>query len=500
MTEDNQTSDYVENQPSTAPISAEKVEVNTELSKVASNPKRNILIMSIFGVVFIYIIYQIIASQQTKTPPPPPPLVAPTNVFKPGTTVDTNSSTIPAVPELPKIIRPVTMEDEPAKADAPAAPPPPPPLPLSSAPPLPPAPSLSSSTSLPNLVAPPSEDIINDSKRLEAKRKSSVFLINGKPETLTPEEVKIRTDFTYRGNLTYLLGRGKVIDAVLESAINSDFPGEILALVSRDVYSESGKVILIPKGSRIIGNFAASAEGGYGRINIAWSRIDLPSGYSLTLSSQVVDNLGRTGVQGRVDNKHKEQFANAILSSAFKIALAAGLDKVVPPPVTTNTAATQTATATALTAAISQTQTQITTTPASYTTPLSQINAYCAAAQAAITDKASATYNTVTTACTTAQTNAGTGGDAALQTLLVALNGAATGLNNTASTASTPTQAQLASQEAYKDIGSKVGEMLTKDDIFTPTITLDQGEHIKIYVNKDYLFPKSAISNTRVMQ
>ncbi|MCZ6926005.1 MAG: hypothetical protein O7D30_12540 [Rickettsia endosymbiont of Ixodes persulcatus] len=90
--------------------------------------------------------------------------------------------------------------------------------------------------------------------------------------------------------------------------------GEIRAIISRDVFSEKDKVILIPKGSKIFGKYATSTSSeSYGRVSIIWDRIDLTSGYTIAFDSPAVDNLGRPGIQGRVDNKYKEQFANAVL-------------------------------------------------------------------------------------------------------------------------------------------------------------------------------------------
>ena len=88
-------------------------------------------------------------------------------------------------------------------------------------------------------------------KKLEAKRKSAIVLIAGAPKPKTPEQVEQETDFKQRGDMHLILGRGKMLDAIIESAVNTDFGGEIRAIISRDVYSEWGRNILIPKGSRI---------------------------------------------------------------------------------------------------------------------------------------------------------------------------------------------------------------------------------------------------------
>lgn len=481
MAEENQNNNVDQNTNTTT---AEGVEVNTELSKVASNPKRNMIIMAVFGVVFLYIIYQIIASQNPETPAPPPALKAPTEVFKPNTNENAADSSIPAVPELPKIIKPTTEEKI---VSAPTPPPLPQALPQTEAPA--PAPNLVSTPAIPLLDA-PTETAAEQQKRAEAKKKSSLFLINGKPPTLTKEEEEIQTNFTKRGNLSLVLGRGKIIDAVLESAINSDFPSEILALVSRDVYAEDGKVILIPKGSRVIGKFSATTTGGIARVNIEWFRIDIPSGFSINMASSTVDNLGRKGIQGRLDNKYKEQLSNVVLSSAFNIALAKGLDKLVPPVATNTTTASQNASATAISTAIGQIGTG---------DPAVQIANICTPLATSLASNPT-TLASVQAACATANATVGAQGAAAVSTLITNLNSIAAGNTTTAAAASTESQEQKASTQAFKDITETVGDAIVTNNQFTPTITIDQGERIKIYVNKDYVFPLNAISKSRVMQ
>lgn len=56
-------------------------------------------------------------------------------------------------------------------------------------------------------------------------------------------------------NMHLILGRGKMLDVIIESTVNTDFGGEIRAIISRDVYSEWGRNILIPKGSRVLGTY-----------------------------------------------------------------------------------------------------------------------------------------------------------------------------------------------------------------------------------------------------
>jgi type IV secretion system protein VirB10 len=123
------------------------------------------------------------------------------------------------------------------------------------------------------------------------------------------------------------VAQGKLITAVLESAINTDFPGSVRAIVSRDVYAEEGRAILIPKGSRIIGAYAGSAKRGQNRVFITWGRLIRPDSIDIRIDSPGTDQFGRAGVQGFVDNKYLEIFNNSILLSMLTIGTAYALEE-----------------------------------------------------------------------------------------------------------------------------------------------------------------------------
>ncbi|MFP3024175.1 MAG: TrbI/VirB10 family protein [Wolbachia sp.] len=113
------------------------------------------------------------------------------------------------------------------------------------------------------------------------------------------------------GKLGLMIIQGKVIDALLETAISSDLQGMLRAVVSRDVYAETGDTILIPKGSRLIGGYSFNSNVAKARVNINWNRIILPHGIDVAIASSGTDELGRAGIAGIVDNK----IASALFSS-----------------------------------------------------------------------------------------------------------------------------------------------------------------------------------------
>lgn len=470
-------------------------EVQHELSKVATNPKQSILILVIICGICGYLAFNLFLGNKKAVKDTPAEV--PDQITKPVETATSEVPSIPQLPDPPKLEEPElpVVPELPKVNDTKTE--------AKDTPPFPaatdnnpinqnPVNNNDSNTGLPIKFS----DSDETQKRKAAKRKAAIVLVAGVPEKKTAEEIEQEADFKKRGNMELVLGRGKIIDAVLESAINTDFGGEVRAVISRDIFSESGRVILIPKGSRVFGDYGTNIEGAYGRISVAWNRIDLASGYTINLQGTGIDNLGRKGTQGRVDNKFKERLANVILMSAFNIGVAKGLDKLVPPPPSSQAATSQTQAATNIQNII----TAATTTPSGSTplTPQAQIAQICAGSLAAIPDSTSAAYTAVQAACVAAQSpTAGTPAQA-LAGLQAAINSALTTLITEAATTTTPTQSQAASTQAFTDITDTMKDMINQNQ-FKPTITINQGTPIKIYVNKDYKFPKAAISKSRLM-
>ncbi len=117
------------------------------------------------------------------------------------------------------------------------------------------------------------------------------------------------------GSLDQIILQGKLIDGVLETAIQSDLPGMIRAIVSRDVFAESGAQILIPKGSRLIGQYNSELSQGQSRLFVIWSRLIRPDGIEVALSSGSTDPLGRAGMSGKVNHHFFKIFGNSLLLS-----------------------------------------------------------------------------------------------------------------------------------------------------------------------------------------
>ncbi|WP_292299080.1 TrbI/VirB10 family protein, partial [Mesorhizobium sp.] len=112
-----------------------------------------------------------------------------------------------------------------------------------------------------------------------------------------------------------LVPEGTLIPGILETAIVSDLPGQIRAIVSRDVYSFDGRRVLIPTGTRLIGEYQSEVTQGQTRIFVVWTRMLRDDGVSIRLDSIGADSLGRSGLTGHVDKKFRERFGAAILLS-----------------------------------------------------------------------------------------------------------------------------------------------------------------------------------------
>ena len=126
----------------------------------------------------------------------------------------------------------------------------------------------------------------------------------------------VATAFPRRlGNLECLALQGKLIDAQLETAINTDLPGQIRAVVSSPLYAEQGRDPLIPPGSRLNGVYNSAVRKGQVRVFAIWNRLIRPDGVEITIDSNVTDALGRAGLAGETDNHFGQIFGMSVLLS-----------------------------------------------------------------------------------------------------------------------------------------------------------------------------------------
>lgn len=111
--------------------------------------------------------------------------------------------------------------------------------------------------------------------------------------------------------------QGTLIPAVLETAINTDVPGYVRAVVSTDVRSFDGRRILVPRSSRLIGQYQSGLQAGQKRAYVIWTRLIRPDGVSVMLQSPGTDFSGETGLPGKVNGHFFKRFGSAMLLSVI---------------------------------------------------------------------------------------------------------------------------------------------------------------------------------------
>lgn len=119
----------------------------------------------------------------------------------------------------------------------------------------------------------------------------------------------------------YQVMAGTMIAAALVTGIKSDLPGDVIATVTEPVYdTATGKFLLIPQGSRILGKYNSQVSYGQSRVQMVWNRIILPDTSSLTLDNLVgTDPAGYAGLEDDTDYHWGRMFAGAALTTLLGI-------------------------------------------------------------------------------------------------------------------------------------------------------------------------------------
>jgi type IV secretory pathway VirB10-like protein len=123
-----------------------------------------------------------------------------------------------------------------------------------------------------------------------------------------------------------ILQAGAVIPAALITGIHSDLPGQITAQVTENVYdSPTGRILLVPQGTRLIGQYDNSVGFGQRRVLLVWNRLILPNGRSIVLERQPgADAEGFAGLEDGVDYHWGDLFKAAALSTLLSVGAEAG--------------------------------------------------------------------------------------------------------------------------------------------------------------------------------
>jgi len=163
-----------------------------------------------------------------------------------------------------------------------------------------------------------------------------VFRAPANPSTAKPDTPAAgsgkaeRVEASRFANPATTVPKGTVMQAVLESALDSTRAGMARAIISRDIYGFDGTKILIPRGSRLIGEYKADVQQGQNRALIEWQRLMRPDGALINLDSPSADPLGRAGIKGKVNSHFFARYSGAILQSALEIGDQVAINKIAP--------------------------------------------------------------------------------------------------------------------------------------------------------------------------
>jgi type IV secretion system protein VirB10 len=117
------------------------------------------------------------------------------------------------------------------------------------------------------------------------------------------------------GDRNFLILAGATIPCTLQTALDTTAAGYVTCLIGRDVYSDNGAVVLLEKGTRVLGEYRTGLRQGQDRIFVLWTRAVTPNGVAIALASPASDALGRAGFGGRLDRHFWDRFGAALLLS-----------------------------------------------------------------------------------------------------------------------------------------------------------------------------------------
>ena len=123
---------------------------------------------------------------------------------------------------------------------------------------------------------------------------------------------------TIIGDRNFLVAAGRSIPCSLTTAINSTQAGIVSCVIGQDVYSENGRVVMLDKGTKVLGQYTGGVRQGQARLFVVWTRALTPRGVAIDLGSPASDELGRAGIGGGVDTQFWQRFGAALMFSVLE--------------------------------------------------------------------------------------------------------------------------------------------------------------------------------------
>jgi type IV secretion system protein VirB10 len=137
----------------------------------------------------------------------------------------------------------------------------------------------------------------------------------GALDGLLQPTVSLKRSAESLGDRNFILAKGSFLNCALQTRLDTTVPGMTSCVITRNVYSDNGKVLLVERGSTVSGEYKSNIKQGQARIFVLWNRIKTINGVVINLDSPGTDSLGGAGVTGYVDNHFFERFGAALMLS-----------------------------------------------------------------------------------------------------------------------------------------------------------------------------------------